>query len=518
MSSKVLIGFNFLNLLINSFFFELSRFWFRYSQEKYTQMRRRFEQQMSLGTTPIREVKINTKSRDEMPPVLVALQTIYNTPVLNEEIFLILEDKITKGKKATGRRGMDLWHILVLSVVRQACNTNWDKLHYYANNDSSMRAIMGLRISGFQDDFIFFEYQNILDNVSLLDAQTLIKINAVVVEYGINLFKKKEGEALELKTDSFALETNVHFPTDLNLLWDSIRVTLRLVGKLLKDKPEVKGWRKLRSIVTTTKSIYRSCSQAIFKGKNEAYKKEMVRLYLNQAKGIMNRVNVFLEKHPDQNIRKYNDYISKFTDQIERRLIKGELIPSEEKVYSVFEEHTEWLSKGKRSPELGNNILITTNQNHLIVDYKIMYKEKDPSQITPLLARLKENFPTQKIESLSTDKGFYSKENKQQCMDAPIGNVIMPKKGKPNQEEYESEHTKTFIRLRRRHSAVESNINMLEHHGLNRCPDRGIAHYEKYVALSVLAYNLHHIGNELVRQGREKERIAYLRKEHRQAA
>jgi hypothetical protein len=481
-------------------------------------MRKRFDQQLSLGATPISEVKIRTKSRDEMPPVLVALQTIFTTPELNEKIFLILEDKILKGKQSTGRKGMDLWHILVLSVVRHACNTNWDKLEYYANNDMGMRSIMGLHFSRFNDDFLFFEYQNILDNVSLLDAETLHKINEVVVEYGIKLLKKKEDEVLELKTDSFALETNVHFPTDLNLLWDSLRVTLRLLGKRLKKSPEVKGWRKLKSIVATTKSIYRSCSQAVFKGKKEDYKKEMVRLYLNHARGLMNRVNDYLEKYPNGDIRKYNNYVLKFTDQIERRLIKGEAIPSQEKVYSIFEEHTEWLNKGKRTPELGNSILITTNQDHLILDYMIVYKEKDPSQITPLLARLKENFPNQKIGSLSTDKGFYSKDNKEDCQNADIENVIMPKKGKLNKEEYENEHTKTFISLRRRHSAVESNINMLEHHGLNRCPDRGIPHYEKYVALSVLAYNLHHIGNELVRQRKEKERIAFMRKERRQAA
>lgn len=154
-------------------------------------MRVRFEQQLSLGVTPIHQVKINIKSRDEMPPILVALQTIFITPELNEKIFLILEDTILKDKKPTGRKGMDLWHILVLSVVRHACNTNWDKLHYYANNDSSMRAIMGLKINGFEDEFMFFEYQNILDNVSLLEAQTLAKINAIVVEFGINLLKKK---------------------------------------------------------------------------------------------------------------------------------------------------------------------------------------------------------------------------------------------------------------------------------------------------------------------------------------
>lgn len=155
-------------------------------------MRRRFDQQLNLGVTPISEIKINTKSRDEMPPTLIALQTIFTTPELNEKVFLILEDKISKGKKATGRKGMDLWHILVLSIVRHACNTNWDKLHYYANNDISMRQIMGLHINDFHNNFLFFEHQNIFDNVSLLDAETINKINSVVVDYGLSLLKKKK--------------------------------------------------------------------------------------------------------------------------------------------------------------------------------------------------------------------------------------------------------------------------------------------------------------------------------------
>lgn len=481
-------------------------------------MRKRFEQQMTMGITPISEVKIRTKSRDEMPPILVALQTIFITAELNEKVFSILEDKICKGKKATGRNGMDLWHILVLSVVRHACNTNWDKIHEYSNNHMGMRNIMGLHNNQFGQGFQEFEYQNILDNVSLLDAKTIDKISALVVGYGVNLFKKKEDETVRLKTDSFALETNVHFPTDLSLLWDSLRVSLRTIEKAVINNKDINGWRKIKSIRVKTKSLFRSSSQAVFKGRNEDYKKKMVELYLNQAKEIVKRVTTFLESYPDEKLNKYNDYSSKFINQIERRLLKKEVIPSEEKVYSIFEEYTEWLSKGKRNPELGTNILITTNEYQLIVDYKIMYKEKDPSQIVPLLGRLEANYPNQKIASLSTDKGFYSKLNFEACVDAGIENIIMPKKGKPNKVEYEREHTKTFISLRNAHSAVESNINMLEHHGLNRCPDRGLPHYEKYVALSVLAYNLYHIGNELVRQRKEKERIALMRKNNRQAA
>jgi hypothetical protein len=72
--------------------------------------------------------------------------------------------------------------------------------------------------------------------------------------------------------------------------------------------------------------------------------------------------------------------------QIERRLLNGQTIAASEKIYSIFEEHTEWITKGKlnKKVELGHLLLITTDQYQLIVDYKIMEGEKDASQITPL--------------------------------------------------------------------------------------------------------------------------------------
>lgn len=226
--------------------------------------------------------------------------------------------------------------------------------------------------------------------------------------------------------------------------------------------------------------------------------------YLHHANNIMNRANEVLSHGMDSELRTYKDYVALFIDQIDRRLLKGEVIPAEEKVYSIFDPHTEWINKGKRNPELGNTVLITTNQYSLIMDHKIMFKEKDASQIEPLLKRLNQNYSGQTIGSLSTDKGFYSKDNVDRCVGAGIKKVVMPKKGKLNKQEYEKEHEKTFIKLRNKHSAIESNINMLEHHGLNRCLDMGKPHLERYVATSVLAYNLHVIGNELIKREREK--------------
>ena len=99
-------------------------------------MRTRFEIQYELGTTPIEKINIPLKSRDELPPVLRALQHIYATPELNRKVFSLLEDKIMSGIQKTGRNGMSLWEILVFSTVRLALDCDYDRLEYTANYDS----------------------------------------------------------------------------------------------------------------------------------------------------------------------------------------------------------------------------------------------------------------------------------------------------------------------------------------------------------------------------------------------
>src|SRR5665811_204367 len=118
---------------------------------------------------------------------------------------------------------------------------------HIADYDSLIRQIMGVE-SGFGYEKYKYEYQNIIDNVSLLDDETVRELNQVIVEFGHEVFKKKEAAALCLKTDSFVVESNVHFPTDYNLLWDSARKCLDMVGKFLVKYPEVPGWRKIRSL------------------------------------------------------------------------------------------------------------------------------------------------------------------------------------------------------------------------------------------------------------------------------
>lgn len=482
-------------------------------------MRQRFQQQTTLGITPISEVKFPLRSRDELPPVLMALQHIFITPQINEQVFSLLEKRVISHKKKTGRKGMDLWHILVLAVVRHTLDTNWDRLEDMANYHKLLRQILGIHVERFGIEETEFAYQTIVDNVSLIDEELLHQINLLVVEHGHNLLKKKDEEvSLELKTDSYVLETNVHFPTDLHLLYDSLRKGLDMVGRL-KSISDIKGYRKIKRIRSTTKSLFRQASQQVFRsnGKNEKQKKQAVHNYLQHSRHLLKRFDALIKTPPIGNagaimviipaLQTYSDYASKFTDQIERRLLKGQSIEASEKVYSIFEAHTEWITKGKvnKKVELGHLLLITTDQYQLIVDYKIMEGQRDASQVAPLKERIQQNYGNKKVMSHSFDKGFYSKDNLETLKQDYTQQAILPKKGRLNKEEKERESTKPFKQLRHAHAAVESNINMLEHHGLNRCTDKGLKGYKRSVGLSVLAYNLHIIGNMVKKLEIEKE-------------
>lgn len=287
----------------------------------------------------------------------------------------------------------------------------------------------------------------------------------------------------------------------------------------LRKEINLPGWRKIKHIRKTLKSIFRATSHQVFKGKKEAHKKQSVKIYLQQCESLVERCQAILSNDnilgssPTVllaliDLRRYKDYAVKMIDLTRRRLLQDEIIPAGEKIYSIFEPHTEWITKGKMSKkvELGHLLLITTDQYQFIADYKVMESEKDPSQIPSLIQRLQQKFTDQKIYSHSFDKGFYSKDNFTALQQSGIQEVVMPKKGKLNKEEKERESAKQFKQLRYAHSAVESNINMLEHHGLNRCADKGLHGYKRYVGLSVLAYNLHILGNCLIAEQKQKEK------------
>ena len=176
-------------------------------------------------------------------------------------------------------------------------------------------------------------------------------------------------------------------------------------------------------------------------------------------------------------------------DQIQRRVFEGEEIPQEDKVFSVFEPHTEWIVKGKAgvSQELGLKVSIAEDQHQFILHHEVMEKTEDLEIAASLVLDTCSKF--ENVSVVSFDKGYYSPENKEFLQDI-LERVVMPKKGSPAPEESEEE----FRLIRKKHAAVESAINGLEHHGLDRVLDHGLDGFKRYVSLSILSSNLHQLG------------------------
>jgi hypothetical protein len=384
-----------------------------------------------------------------------------------------------------------------------------------SNNDKMLRQLMGVETeSGFEN--YEFEYQNILDNVGLLDDQTVRELNEVIVSFGHEVFKKKEVEALALKTDSFVVESNVHFPTDYNLLWDCSRKCLDTIDIFLEKYPETEGWRKINNWRIELKRMMRNIGFANRSGGKDKGKRVLksASQYVKKAKLLSTKISKSLKDFPIKEdsdlvqilkLEKFKILLDKHIDLVERRLIKHEVIPHEQKMFSIFEQYTEWITKGKLRPnvELGKRLAITSDQYHLIVDYTIMENETDSEIVLPLAIRVLDKF---KVYSWSFDKGFWHKYNKA-ILKEEVSKLVMPKKGKCNQQELLEETDKTFVRLRHKHSAIESNINELEFSGLNRCPDKGYEHFKRYIGLAVCAYNLKRIGRRLIEIARAEQEL-----------
>jgi hypothetical protein len=204
-------------------------------------------------------------------------------------------------------------------------------------------------------------------------------------------------------------------------------------------------------------------------------------------------------------IEEYIRHAERQIDQIRRRVVLDEKIPHEEKVYSIFQLHTEWISKGKAGvpQELGLRVCVLKDQYGFLLHHRVMQQQTDDKVAVAMVQEAKDRF--ENLVGCSFDKGFYSPGNKSELANI-LDYVILPKKGRLSAKDRQIEHSEEFIESRRKHSAVESSINALENHGLDRCLDHGLHGFERYVALSVLARNIQILGHLLQQKELKKQK------------
>jgi len=287
---------------------------------------------------------------------------------------------------------MGIWSVFVMGVLRLNLNLDYDRLHELVNEHKTIREMLG---HGTFDDDYEYNLQTIKDNVQLLTPDLLDTINIIVVKSGHDLVKKKEDGDLKCRADSFVVETHVHFPTDISLLFDATCKVISLVSDLC-NKYGFTEWRQSEYNIRQVKRLMRRAqNKKRSKAKEEAKKTQQEALvieqhqtYIDAAQGYITKATatlVVLESIKMSNpqdvktieeIKRFIKDSERQISQIRRRVIFGELIPHDEKVFSIFQPHTEWISKGKAGVpvELGLKVCVLEDQYQFILHHIVMEK------------------------------------------------------------------------------------------------------------------------------------------------
>ena len=480
-------------------------------------MRATQKAEMLLGQIAIENIELDARCRDDVPAVLKGIQYIYCKEELRQEIFTLLENHILEKldpagdspeagriNRAVGRRGMDLWNILVLGLLKQGINCDYDRLHDLANRHLDVRRMLGLSEVF---DSTTYSYRTLSRNVALLTPELLAAVNRLVVGAGHELVGHRPPEPLQARCDSFTVETDVHYPTDVSLLWDALRCLIRVVARACQQH-NISGWRQSMHLTMNVRNLF----NRVRSWRQRQGKPKRVQAYLRLARDLSQRARATLEQlaaadadaDVQEEIKCYLEHTERQIDQIDRRILQGEVIPHEEKVFSIFEPHTRWCAKGKagRAVELGVPVSVVESEHQFILHHKIQWAEHDVEVAQPLVAQTQALYPS--LAGCSFDKGYHSRANREQ-LDTMLKVNALPQKGRLSKMVLLREAVPAFVAARRAHAAVESAINNLECRGLNRVRAHGADGFERMVGLSVLSTNFHRIG--LILQHKERERL-----------
>ena len=479
---------------------------------------------LSLGQIDIDDVELNPRSRDDIPAILKGIQELHRDPEVRKQILDLLSSHLLQDRSSNGngrgeqddrkkinpdngRPGMSLWEILVLAILKQGLNCDYDRLHELACKHLDVRRMMG-----FGDVFDKEEvsYRTVLRNVSRVTPELLADINAIVARAGHRLVGHEEGAPLHARCDSFVVETDVEYPTDVRLLWDALRVLIVIMGVFF-DEFGTRGWRQHKHWLEKGRRLFGRVRTARQYRKNRRHVKRYVAYGAETAERAARTLEELREQGVDADklllAQQFVEFVRKLADQVERRILRGETIPTAEKIYSVFVPFTRWCAKGKAGVpvELGVPVCVVEDEHQLILNHRIMWSESDVDLIPDIVEETQARHP--QLAGCSFDKGFWNPAGLA-ALKKLLKQPVLPKKGRLSKADAARESEAEFQEARRRHPAVESAINNLEQRGLDRVREKSEAGFARMVALSILAANVHRIGVIV----RDRER-AILKKE-----
>ena len=473
-------------------------------------MRKPYSPQFRLDCQPIEQLQLNLNCRDEMIPILEALKHVFSEAELRDPLIeLVAADVNASSRDDIGREGLDYWQIIVLAVVRLGCNLDYDKLQDLCENHRALRCL--LRVGDW--DETSFGSRRIRDTLSLLQPATLEKMNSVIVTHGQQL----HGDAArKVRGDSFVIETNIHYPTESSLIWDGMKKLIALCAELalLVGEP---GWRQAKHLRKKIKRQVREINR-ISASENPRVKATLDPAYgklLDSALDMIQRAQALEKKAQEavsqgrgswkiacllEQIAHWLTLTTQVCDTAYRRTQLGEQVPNEEKLFSLFETHTQLYRRGKAGEpnQFGRLALIFEDGAGFISHYHLMDREATDKSVLCDQTRIAQQRHRGEIQEASFDRGFYSEENARDLQEI-IDHPCLPPQHRNQYSECLENASIRFQKTRQNHPGIEAAIGAMQSgNGLKRCRDKTEQGFERYLGLAILGRNLHVLGKLLI--------------------
>ena len=390
---------------------------------------------------------------------------------------LVLHDLCDKVSSKNGARGMTAEQVLRCALIKQTHQFSYQKLAFHLADSQSFRIFCRLPY-GFTPS-----KSTLQENISRIEASTWQALNRVLVSWAD---EKGLEKGRKIRVDATGVESNIRYPLDSQLLYDSVRVVTRLLKRLNPSES--------LSFVDHSRRAKKRCLN-IRNSRGEKRKKHYRDLLkiagrtlgygtraLEQAQQWQDPISQVLA----EGLVHYLDLMGRVIQQTQRRVILGQKVPATEKIVSIFEEHTDIIEKGARESLFGHKLYLSVGKSSLILDAVLMKGNPADSQQLERQCDLYGRYPRQ----ASFDGGFASSDNLKWAKKQGVKDVAFAKKcGLKIEDMVRSSWV--YKQLRRFRAGIEGCISTAKRvFGLTRCLWKGWSHFQRYVHLSVVSYNL----------------------------
>lgn len=400
-----------------------------------------------------------------------------------ELLSLVTRDLRRHDLKETGREGLPAEAVLRCALLKQHRQLSYQELAFHLEDSASFRAFARLPWGWSPKKSVLHK------TISAIQAPTWEEINKVLLASARR--EKLEGGKV-VRVDSTVTAALVHEPSDSSLLWDAVRVMVRL----LQHADALGSAIPWHDHCRAAKERSRSIEYTRGRPKRVKHYRELLRItrttlgYLHQAaEQLTLAASPAIELWQAQ-VRHYRPLIERIITQTERRVLAGEPVPAGEKLVSLFEPHADIIVKGSRDVDYGHKINLTTGRSGLILD--LVIEAGNPADSERLLLMLERHiaFYGEPPRQAAADGGYASRANLRQAKAWGVRDMAFHKKSALRIEDMVSSRW-VYRKLRNFRAGIEASISCLKRaYGLARCTWRGLNHFKAYVWSSVVAYNL----------------------------